>query len=69
VRLDSRGNKQGIDAQFSVHKEKLAFIPQQKLNEMDYPIIFVKPHPKTITVLEEHTDALEMYQCHLPEYL
>jgi transglutaminase-like putative cysteine protease len=69
VRLDARGNKKRIDAQFSVEKEKLAFPIQKQFGEKDYPIIYAKPHPKTIAVLDEHTNALEMYQYHLPESL
>ncbi|MBY0599935.1 transglutaminase-like domain-containing protein [Bacillus bingmayongensis] len=69
VRLDARGNKKGIDAQFSIDEEKLAFPTHQEFDEKDYPVIYVKPHPKTITVLEEHTDVLEMYKHHLPESL
>ncbi|CEG32503.1 transglutaminase-like domain-containing protein [Peribacillus castrilensis] len=69
IRLDARGNKAGIDAQFSIDKEKLAFTTQEKFDEKDYPVIYVKPHPKTISVLVEQTDALEMYIKNLPEYL
>jgi transglutaminase-like putative cysteine protease len=69
VRLDARGNKKGVDAQFSIDEEKLAFTTQEEFDEIDYPVIYVKPHPKTIAVLEEHTDALEMYKYHLPENL
>ncbi|RSL29923.1 transglutaminase family protein [Salibacterium salarium] len=69
VRLDARGNKTGIDARFSVDEEKLAFSTNEEFDEKDYPIIYVKPHPKTTAVLEEHTDALEMYKHHLPENL
>ncbi|MGM9988030.1 MAG: transglutaminase family protein [Bacillaceae bacterium] len=69
IRLDARGNKKGIDAQFSIDEEKLAFSVNEEFEEKDYPIIYVKPHPKTIAVLEEHTDALEMYKYHLPESL
>ena len=69
IRLDTRGNKEGIDAQFSIDEEKLAFTIQEELDEKDYPIIYVEPHYKTISTLEEHTDALEMYQYHLPESL
>jgi transglutaminase-like putative cysteine protease len=68
-RLDARGNKKGIDAQFSIDEEKLAFTPQERFDEKDYPVIFVKPHPKTISVLKEHKDVLEMYKHHLPESL
>ncbi|WP_138419674.1 transglutaminase-like domain-containing protein [Aquibacillus sediminis] len=69
IRLDARGNKKGIDAQFSISEEKLAFTIQEKLDEKDYPTIYTKPHPKTLTVLKEHTDAVEMYKNHLPQFL
>lgn len=69
VRLDARGNKEGIDAQFSIDKEKLAFSIQEEYGEKDYPVIYVKPHTKTIDVLKQHTDAIEMYKSHLPEAL
>lgn len=69
IRLDARGNKAGIDAQFSVTKEKLAFQVNKELGEIDYPLIYAAPHPKTMAVLEEHADALDMYVNHLPEEL
>jgi len=69
IRLDTRGNKKGINAQFSLDKEKLAFTVQEKFDEKDYPIIYVKPHPKTISALEKYTNALKMYKYHLPESL
>lgn len=67
IRLDARGNKTGVDAQFSIDGEKLAFSVDKKFDEKDYPVIYVKPNPKTINVLKEHSDALEMYKHHLPE--
>lgn len=69
VRVDARGNKEGIDAQFSIEKEKLAFPINEELDEKDYPVIYAKPHPKIVAVLEENTNALEMYKHHLPESL
>lgn len=69
IRLDPCGNKKGIDAQFFVAEEILAFSIQEALGEKNYPMIYVKPHPKTIAVLEEHHDPLEMYSHHLPENL
>ena len=67
IRLDARGNKTGVDAQFSIDTERLAFAIQEEFDEKDYPFIYVKPHPKTINVLKEHIDALEMYKNHLPQ--
>ena len=67
IRLDARGNKTGVDAQFSIDEEKLAFSVSEKFDEKDYSVIFVKPNLKTIAVLKANTDALEMYKQHLPE--
>ncbi|WP_066060096.1 transglutaminase-like domain-containing protein [Robertmurraya korlensis] len=69
IRLDARGNKDGVDAQFSIEEEKLAFPINEKLDEKDYPVIYAKPHPKIVAVLEENKDTLEMYKHHLPESL
>lgn len=67
IRLDARGNKIGVDAQLSIDTEQLAFTIQEEFDEKDYPFIYVKPHPKTMNVLKEHTDVLEMYKNHLPQ--
>lgn len=67
IRLDARGNKEGIDAQFSLDEEKLAFSMNERLDEIDYPTIYVHPNPKTVAVLNEHRGAVDMYQYHLPE--
>lgn len=69
IRIDARGNKTGVDAQFSLDQEKLAFSVNEKFDEKDYPVIFKKPNIKTITVLKENTDIVEMYMNNLPESL
>jgi transglutaminase-like putative cysteine protease len=69
IRIDARGNKPGVQAEFSIDKEILAFSIQEEFDEKDYPIIYTKPNPKTIVTLEVNTDALEMYKHHLPDYL
>lgn len=69
IRLDTRGNKQRINAQFSTTSEKLAFIVNESDDEIDYPMNYTKPHIKTMTTLENHTNAFDMYKHHLPERL
>ena len=69
IRVDARGNKEGIDAQFSTEEEQLAFPVNEDLGEKDYPVIYAKPHPKVLAVLGENTNAIEMYKHHLPESL
>lgn len=69
IRLDARGNKPGIDAQFSIEEEKLAFTVQERHGEIDYPTVYKKPNERTINVLKENQDALKMYLYHLPSTL
>ncbi len=69
TRLDARGNKPGVQAEFSTGEEILAFSIQEEFGETDYPIIYTAPNSKTIATLEANTNALEMYKHHLPDYL
>ena len=36
IRLDARGNKENVDAQFSLNEEKLAFPIREEFGEIDY---------------------------------
>ncbi|MEG0260941.1 MAG: transglutaminase family protein [Lysinibacillus sp.] len=67
IRLDARGNKPGVQAEFSIDKEILAFSIQESFDEKDYPIIYFEPNAKTIATLEENKNCLDMYQFHLPD--
>ena len=69
VRLDARGNKPGVQAEFSLAEEKLAFPVRAEFDEIDYPIIYARSHPKIVHVLQSHTDCLKMCQCALPDAL
>src|SRR5690625_2111179 len=42
-RVDPRGNKPGINAQFSIEKEQLAYPIDSSKGEIDYPNVFVEP--------------------------
>ncbi|MGP4040144.1 transglutaminase-like domain-containing protein [Gracilibacillus sp. D59] len=69
IRLDARGNKPGVQAEFSIDEEKLAFPIQEKQGEIDFPIIFSNPNAKTIKTLQSNTNVIDMYKRHLPEHL
>lgn len=69
IRLDARGNKIGVDAQFALEDEKLAFPIRDHYDEIDYPGVYAVPNPKTIATLKQSTDVLEMYRNHLPDTL
>jgi len=69
IRLDARGNKSGVKAEFSIHEETLAYQINEKFHEKNFPIIYTKPNPKTINTLTENTDALKIYTHQLPDTL
>lgn len=67
VRLDARGNKPGIQAQFSIEQERVAYVMRPELGEIDYPTIYAQPHPKVVkALLQGHIDGLHL--C-LPDHL
>lgn len=67
IRLDARGNKAGVDASFDLGQERLAFPVHRNLGEEDYRIVYANPSDKLMKVLEESTDALDMYLNCLPD--
>jgi len=69
VRLDARGNKDGVNAQFSTDEELLAFPIRKYYDEIDYPTLYVYPHQATLSVLKQSTNGLEMYRNRLPSRL
>lgn len=68
IRLDARGNKEGIHAQFSIEQERLAFPIRSHYDEKDYADNYAEPHLEIIQTLERYTDAMDMYHG-LPEKL
>ena len=69
IRLDARGNKPGVDAQFSMGAEQLAFAVRPEIGECDYRGNYAVPHPKIVATLKENTDCRVMYAHHLPTEL
>lgn len=64
-RMDARGNKPGVNAQFSPPQEQLAF--QLKLpQEADFPNIFAEPLPLVLQALQQSQTWQEVLLC-LPD--
>lgn len=61
-RQDSRGNKPGVDAQFSLDGERLAFVPDPKSNEVDYPVLYAEPHPVVLDALKAAPDRAYLWK-------
>jgi len=58
-RVDARGNKEGVDAQFCPPKEKLAFAIQFE-DEMDFTEILSEPLAAVVSTLEKYTTYTEV---------
>ena len=68
IRLDARGNKDGVHAEFSTEEEQLAFEIKSE-GEIDYHDNHSYPDQGLMKVLRESTDAMDMYLHHLPDQL
>jgi transglutaminase-like putative cysteine protease len=68
-RQDPRGNKPGVDTQFSLVTERLAWPVRTELGEQDYPQLLVSPHPEVVRALRGATDVLALCRGGLPSRL
>ncbi|MEV7683969.1 transglutaminase domain-containing protein [Streptomyces sp. NPDC088341] len=62
ARQDPRGNKPGIDAQFSLERERLAWTVRPECNEMDYPVLYDAPHPVVLSALRAAPDRSHLWR-------
>jgi hypothetical protein len=60
-RIDPRGNKPGIDAQFCPPVEKLAF-PCEKPGEIIFPHIMTEPLPELVGFLNSYSDYRDAFR-------
>jgi len=68
VRVDARGNKPGVNSQFSIEQEQLAFPVRMEEGEEDIPIIFSYPDQNVIKALTDNRN-LETLWNNLPTEL
>lgn len=61
IRLDARGNKSGVNAQFSVDTEQLAFDIRTERNEEDGFIIYPDPDKKILEVFRNNKSRTELW--------
>jgi transglutaminase-like putative cysteine protease len=64
-RMDARGNKPGVSAQFSPPHEQLAFAIKEA-RERDYPEIWAEPMPIIVTTLKHYSTVADVY-ANLPD--
>ena len=66
IKLDARGNREGINAEFSLDEPKLAFEVDEELGESDIKEIFASPDLDCMNVIEK-ADDIEDVMFGLPE--
>lgn len=62
IRLDARGNKNGINAQFSIETEQLAFSINSQMGEYDNFIIYPDPDVKILENLRKSKTRTELWE-------
>lgn len=65
IRLDARGNKNGVNAQFSIETEQLAFPIRPEMGEEDSYMIYPNPDMKVLEKLQKNKTRTELWN-HLP---
>jgi len=68
IRVDARGNKEGVNAEFSVEDDKLAFSVRKELGEREEPTVFSVPNKNVINALIKSRNVTEL-QHNLPSEL
>ena len=63
IRLDARGNENGINAQFSIDNEYLAYSPREEKNEVDFRVIYAEPNKKVVEILNNSKNLNEALDC------
>ncbi len=61
-RQDPRGNKPGVDARFSLTRERLAFPVDASRGERDYPELHAEPHPAVLAALRGARDRAGLWR-------
>lgn len=60
-RVDPRGNKPGIDAQFNPKREQLAYPIRPALGEVDYPKVYTRPLNSVIKAMRESENTAALF--------
>lgn len=62
VRLDARGNKEGVNAQFSIEEERLAFPIRPELGEVDDYTVYPNPDEKVLERLQKYETRPQLWE-------
>ena len=68
IRLDARGNKKSVNAQFSIESERLAFSIRSEMGESDNFMVYPDPDIKILEKLRKNRTRSELWN-NLPDEL
>ncbi|WP_455799944.1 transglutaminase-like domain-containing protein [Amedibacillus sp. YH-ame6] len=68
IRLDARGNKPGVNAQFSIETEQLAFPIRSEMGEVDCFVVYPNPDIEVLEKLRKSKTRAELWE-NLPTVL
>ena len=68
IKLDARGNKQGVNAQFSLDEPKLAYPPREQYDEYYWDGIYAHPQADTMKMLEKAKNTQDIMD-NIPDYI
>jgi hypothetical protein len=68
VRLDARGNKPGVSAEFSIDSEQLAYPIRPDKGEEDGIIVYHNPDTLVVSTMRQYGSRTELWS-HLPTEL
>ena len=61
IRVDARGNTGGVNAQFSIDRERLAFAMEASAGEFIYDAIFAAPVSNVVNRLKKYDSRRELW--------
>lgn len=62
IRLDARGNKTGVNAQFSIESEQLAFSIRPEMGEVDCFVVYPDPDIEVLEKLRKSKTRMELWE-------
>ena len=60
-RVDPRGNKPGVNAQFNIEEEQLAYPIRPELGEIDYPVVLAEPLESVVQTMQSSKNCEELF--------
>ncbi len=66
-RVDPRGNKPGVNSQFTIDHEQLAYPIRTELGEVDYPYVFAEPLEEVLASMRNSRTSGDLFYNRPPE--